>query len=139
MHQVTLIPGDGIGPEVTQAAREVVAASGAAVSWEVHNAGLAAGKEHGTPLPQSAVDSIRRNRLALKGPTQTPFGVHVIMLLERLPGHVVPAEERRTLLREEVVAGRATVLRDGLLERLRAGLEIDRSADALLALVSVEQ
>jgi len=74
MHQVTLIPGDGIGPEVTQAARDVVTAAGAAISWEVHHAGLAAGKEHGAPLPQSAIDSIRRNRLALKGPTQTPFG-----------------------------------------------------------------
>ena len=74
MHRITLIPGDGIGPEVTQAAREVVDASGAAITWEPASAGLAAGKEHGTPLPQSAIDSVRRNKIALKGPTQTPFG-----------------------------------------------------------------
>ncbi len=81
MHRITLIPGDGIGPEVTQAARAVVDASGVDVAWETASAGMAAGKEHGTPLPQSAIDSIRRNKVALKGPTQTPFGdpypVHV--------------------------------------------------------------
>jgi len=74
MHRITLIPGDGIGPEVTQAARDVVAASGAQVSWEIASAGMTAGKEHGTPLPQSVIDSIKRNKFALKGPTQTPFG-----------------------------------------------------------------
>jgi peptidyl-prolyl cis-trans isomerase C len=98
-----------------------------------------------TPQPGAFDETFARTAAALRergdlsAPTETPFGVHVIMLLERLPGHVVPAEERRTLLREEVVAGRATALRDRLLEPLRAGLEIDRSADALLALVSVEQ
>ena len=80
-----------------------------------------------------------RARGDLSVPTETPFGVHVILLLERLPAHVVPAEERRALLREEVISARATRLREQLLERLRAGMEIDRSADALLALVSVEQ
>jgi len=74
MHRITLIPGDGIGPEVTQAARDVVAASGAQVSWEIASAGMTAGKEHGTPLPQSVIDSIKRNKFALQGPTQTPFG-----------------------------------------------------------------
>ena len=78
---ITLIPGDGIGPEVTQAAREVVTAAGARVEWEVAEAGMRAGEKTGTPLPQSVIDAIRRNKLALKGPTQTPFGdpypVHV--------------------------------------------------------------
>jgi isocitrate dehydrogenase (NAD+) len=74
MHRITLVPGDGIGPEVTQAAREVVEASGVAVSWELAHAGMAAGKQYGTPLPQSAIDSIKRNKIGLKGPTQTPFG-----------------------------------------------------------------
>jgi peptidyl-prolyl cis-trans isomerase C len=98
-----------------------------------------------TPQPGAFDETFARTasklqaRGDLSAPTETQFGVHVIMLLERLPGHVVPAEERRALLREEVVAMRATALRDRLLEQLRAGLEIDRSADALLALVSVEQ
>ncbi len=74
MHRITLIPGDGIGPEVTQAARDVLAGCGAEISWEIASAGMMAGKEQGTPLPQSVIDSIKRNKLALKGPTQTPFG-----------------------------------------------------------------
>jgi isocitrate dehydrogenase (NAD+) len=81
MHRITLIPGDGIGPEVTQAARDVVTAAGANVTWEVAEAGMRVGERQGTPLPQSVIDTIRRNKLALKGPTQTPFGdpypVHV--------------------------------------------------------------
>jgi isocitrate dehydrogenase (NAD+) len=81
MQRITLIPGDGIGPEVTQSAREVVTASGAQVEWEIAEAGMRAGGKTGTPLPQSAINAIRRNKLALKGPTQTPFGepypVHV--------------------------------------------------------------
>ena len=74
MHRITLIPGDGIGPEVTRSAREIVTASGANVEWEVAEAGMRAGEQSGTPLPQSVIDAIRRNKLALKGPTQTPFG-----------------------------------------------------------------
>lgn len=81
MHKVTLIPGDGIGPEVTQAACEIVAASGVLIEWERVKAGLKAGEDSGTPLPQSVIDSALRNKLAMKGPTQTPFGseypVHV--------------------------------------------------------------
>lgn len=74
MHCVTLIPGDGIGPKITPSARDIVTASGADVAWELASAGMNAGAELGTPLPQSAIDSIRRNTLALKGPTQTSFG-----------------------------------------------------------------
>jgi isocitrate dehydrogenase (NAD+) len=74
MLRITLIPGDGIGPEVTRAAREVVTASGVSVEWEVVAAGMRAGEAGGTPLPQAVIDAIRRNKLALKGPTQTPFG-----------------------------------------------------------------
>jgi len=71
---VTLIPGDGIGPEVTQAARTVADATGVALAWEVVEAGEAAIKSSGTPLPEAALESVRRNRLALKGPITTPIG-----------------------------------------------------------------
>ena len=74
MRRITLIPGDGIGPEVTQSAREIVTASGADVSWEVAEAGMRAGEKAGTPLAQSVIDMIKSSKLALKGPTQTPFG-----------------------------------------------------------------
>ena len=74
MHRITLVPGDGIGPEVTQSAREVVTAAGADVEWEVQEAGMRAGEKTGRPLPDAVIESIRKNKLALKGPTQTPFG-----------------------------------------------------------------
>lgn len=74
MQRITLIPGDGIGPEVTAAAREVVTAAGADVTWEVAEAGMRAGEKTGKPLAESVIESIRKNKLALKGPTQTPFG-----------------------------------------------------------------
>jgi len=72
--RVTLIPGDGIGPEVTRAARLVAEATGVSIDWEVVDAGEAAIKATGTPLPPTVLDSVRKNRLALKGPITTPIG-----------------------------------------------------------------
>ena len=74
MHQVTLIPGDGIGPEVAAAARAVVAASGAQIEWHVCPAGEAQMAASGTPLPAGTLESVRRDRVALKGPITTPVG-----------------------------------------------------------------
>lgn len=74
MREITLIPGDGIGPEVTGAARAVIEASGVRIQWDVRPAGMKVGEETGTPLPESVFDSIARTRIALKGPTATPFG-----------------------------------------------------------------
>ncbi|HET7168765.1 MAG TPA: isocitrate/isopropylmalate family dehydrogenase [Candidatus Limnocylindrales bacterium] len=73
-HRVTLIPGDGIGPELAEAARRVLDASGIALDWEVVDAGEAVMAEYGTPLPEHVVESIRRNTVALKGPITTPIG-----------------------------------------------------------------
>jgi len=73
-YRVTLIPGDGIGPEVTNAARQVAEATGIAIDWEVVEAGEKAIQAQGTPLPDSVLESVRRNRLALKGPITTPIG-----------------------------------------------------------------
>ena len=74
MHQVTLIPGDGIGPEVAAAARAVVDASGAQIEWLVCPAGEAQMAASGTPLPAATLESVRRDRVALKGPITTPVG-----------------------------------------------------------------
>ncbi|SHK28555.1 isocitrate/isopropylmalate dehydrogenase family protein [Desulforamulus aeronauticus] len=74
MHLVTLIPGDGIGPEITNAARQVIEASGVAIQWEVVEAGADLIPSYGTPLPDYVLDSIRRNKVALKGPITTPIG-----------------------------------------------------------------
>jgi isocitrate dehydrogenase (NAD+) len=74
VHRVTLIPGDGIGPEVTSAALRVAEATGVPFDWEVVEAGEKAIRKTGNPLPDEVLDSIRKNRLALKGPITTPIG-----------------------------------------------------------------
>jgi isocitrate dehydrogenase (NAD+) len=73
-HRVTLIPGDGIGPELAEATRRVLDATGIAFEWEVVEAGEATIATHGTPLPDEVLESIRRNKIALKGPITTPVG-----------------------------------------------------------------
>jgi isocitrate dehydrogenase (NAD+) len=72
-HTITLIPGDGIGPEVTEAVVRILTASGAAIEWESHLAGVAAFERWGETLPVDLIDSIRRNKVALKGPVTTPI------------------------------------------------------------------
>src|SRR5205814_2227574 len=69
-----LIPGDGIGPEVTRAAQDVITAAGVGLDWVVAPAGLAATEQFGDPLPESTLDLIRKHRVALKGPCTTPVG-----------------------------------------------------------------
>lgn len=84
MNKVTVVPGDGIGPEVVGAACAIIKASGAKVEFEEVMVGLRAEKEFGTPLPVSVLESIERNKLALKGPTQTPFGGNYRINIERV-------------------------------------------------------
>jgi isocitrate dehydrogenase (NAD+) len=70
----TLVPGDGVGPEITEAVTGVLDALGSPFAWEIRQGGMAAIKESGEPLPRALLDSIRRTRLALKGPLTTPVG-----------------------------------------------------------------
>jgi len=74
VHKVTLIPGDGIGPEITEAARQVIEATGVNIQWEIVEAGAEMIPRYGKPLPDHVLDSIRRNKVALKGPVTTPVG-----------------------------------------------------------------
>ena len=74
VYNVTLIPGDGIGPEVTEAARRVLEATGVAFRWDMAEAGADVIDKYGTPLPDSVLGSVRKNRVALKGPITTPVG-----------------------------------------------------------------
>jgi isocitrate dehydrogenase (NAD+) len=74
MIPVTLIPGDGIGPEIIEAAVQVLAALGAPFEWDVQQAGIAGITAKGSPLPNETLESIRRTKLALKGPLTTPLG-----------------------------------------------------------------
>ena len=74
-YNITLIPGDGIGPQVTEAAKMVLEASGVEINWEIVEAGEKVIEKYGTPLPDYVIDSIKRNRVALKGPVTTPIGI----------------------------------------------------------------
>ena len=73
-HRVTLIPGDGTGPEISEATRRVLDATGVNFDWDVQHAGVDVMDEYGTPLPDQVLDSIRANRVAIKGPITTPVG-----------------------------------------------------------------
>ena len=73
-HKITLIPGDGIGPEVTKPTLAIIKAAGVKIDWETHLAGAEALKKHGSTIPKSLMDSFEKNRVALKGPVTTPVG-----------------------------------------------------------------
>ena len=73
-HKITLIPGDGTGPEITEATRRVLDATGVGIEWDVVEAGVDVMDKYGTPLPDAVLESIRRNKVALKGPITTPIG-----------------------------------------------------------------
>jgi len=73
-HRITLIPGDGIGPEVASNVVRIIEASGVEIEWETHYAGAQALEKFGEPLPQELLESIKRNKVALKGPITTPIG-----------------------------------------------------------------
>jgi isocitrate dehydrogenase (NAD+) len=73
-YNITLIPGDGVGPEITEAARRTLEATGVKFNWELAYAGAEVMARQGTPLPDSVIKSIKRNKVALKGPVTTPVG-----------------------------------------------------------------
>ncbi len=74
MHKITLIPGDGTGPEITEAVKRVLEATGVSFAWDVQNAGEDVYHREGNPLPDRVLESIRKNKVALKGPITTPVG-----------------------------------------------------------------
>src|SRR4030081_1769715 len=73
-HKVTMIPGDGVGPELSEATMRVLDATGVGFEWEIVQAGENVMEEYGTPLPEAVLESIRRNKVAIKGPITTPVG-----------------------------------------------------------------
>jgi isocitrate dehydrogenase (NAD+) len=74
MYRVTLIPGDGVGPEITEATTKVLGATGIAFEWDIQNAGEEVYKKEGNPLPDRVLESIKKNKVAIKGPITTPVG-----------------------------------------------------------------
>ena len=73
-HRVTFIPGDGVGPELSEATRRVLEATGVGFEWDVQDAGADVMDKYGTPLPDAVLQSIRKNKVAIKGPITTPIG-----------------------------------------------------------------
>lgn len=74
MTKVTLIKGDGIGPEISESVVRIIEASGADIEWDIQTAGLDVIEEEGVPLPQRVIESIKKNKVALKAPITTPIG-----------------------------------------------------------------
>lgn len=74
MYTITLIPGDGIGPEISEAMKKVVEATGIKIQWEIQNAGEEVYLKEGNPLPERVIESIKKNKIAIKGPITTPVG-----------------------------------------------------------------
>ena len=74
MHNITLINGDGIGPEICDAVVKIIDASGLKINWDLQTAGEDVIEKEGTPLPKRVLDSIRKNKIALKAPVTTPIG-----------------------------------------------------------------
>ena len=74
MYNITLIPGDGTGPEISEATKRVIEATGIPVKWDIQEAGLDVFEKEGNPLPQRVLDSIKKNKVAIKGPITTPVG-----------------------------------------------------------------
>ena len=74
MYTITLIPGDGTGPEISEATRKVLEATGVPIQWDIQEAGLDVFEKEGTPLPTRVIDSIKKNKVAIKGPVTTPVG-----------------------------------------------------------------
>jgi len=74
VYNITFIPGDGVGPEISEATRKVMEATGVKFNWELAYAGADVIEEYGTPLPDSVLESIRKNKVAIKGPVTTPVG-----------------------------------------------------------------
>jgi isocitrate dehydrogenase (NAD+) len=73
-HTITLIRGDGVGPEIAEATRRVIDATGVSIQWEIQDAGVDVYEKEGTPLPERVIESIRKNKVAIKGPVTTPVG-----------------------------------------------------------------
>ena len=132
-YQVTLIPGDGIGPEVSDATRRVLEATGIGFEWDTQEAGVGTLEKTGEVLPESVLDSIRKNNIALKGPLTTPLGTgfrsvnvalrHELQLYANLRPARTFAGVRSVFSNIDLV-----VVRENM-EDLYAGVEFDTGAD----------
>lgn len=140
-YNVTLIPGDGIGPEVSTAARRVLEATGIKFDWDVQEAGVTALEKSGDVLPEPVLESIRKNNLALKGPLTTPLGtgfrsVNVALRHSlQLYANLRPAKTMKGV-RSVFSDVDLVVVRENM-EDLYAGVEFDTGSEDAKAVISV--
>lgn len=140
MTNVTLITGDGIGPEIADAARRCIDATGADINWEVAEAGTDVMKKHGTPLPEATFESVRRNGVALKAPITTPVGtgfrsVNVYMRQELdLYACLRPCKSYKGV-RSRYTDIDLVIVRENT-EDLYAGIEYEKGADDTAELIA---
>src|SRR6059058_1091158 len=129
-HASTLIPGDGTGPEITEATRRVLEATGVQFAWDIQQAGLEMLEKHGTVLPDEVIESIKRTKVALKGPITTPVGKGVrsanVLLRKKLDlyANLRPAKTYQGL-RSRYENINLTIVRENT-EDLYAGIEFQR-------------
>lgn len=131
-HKITLIPGDGIGPEIMEAARRVLEATGVEFTWDHQQAGSEMLKKNGDPLPDGVIDSIKKNKVALKGPITTPVGSGIRSINSALRMELgLYACQRPFKWFEGLPSGRAgtdiVVFRE-ISEDLFAGIEFERGS-----------
>lgn len=139
-HTVTLIPGDGIGVETSAAMRRVVEASGADIVWEVAEAGSACVETHGTPLPESTIEAVRRTKVAIKGPVATPVGTGFRSVNVALRRELELFACLRPVLSIPGAGGRyadvdMVVVRENS-EDLYAGIELEEGSEAARELIA---
>jgi isocitrate dehydrogenase (NAD+) len=138
-HSVTLIPGDGVGPELSDATRRVLEATGVTFNWDIQDAGADVMDRFGTPLPDAVLESIQANRVAIKGPITTPVGsgfrsVNVALRKELdlyaclRPCKIYPGARTRYELADIVIVRENT-------EDLYAGIEFEEGSDAATRLI----
>src|ERR671934_2410486 len=139
-HRVTFIPGDGTGPEIAEATRRVLEASGAELEWDVQQAGADVMDEFGgNPLPEPVLDSIKQNGVALKGPITTPVGIgfrSVNVALRKtldLYGQVRPCKSYAGV-RSRYENVDVIVVREAT-EDLYAGIEFEQGSDEASELI----
>ncbi|HZT07847.1 MAG TPA: isocitrate/isopropylmalate dehydrogenase family protein [Chloroflexota bacterium] len=140
-YRITLIPGDGTGPEIVEATRRVLEATGVAFDWEVHEAGDEVLAREGTPLPDSVLESIRKNKVALKGPITTPVGTgfrSVNVALRQaldLYANVRPCRTYRGV-RSRYQDVDVVIVRENT-EDLYAGIEFEQGTDQTRRLIDI--
>lgn len=143
MYPITLIPGDGTGPEISEATKRVIEATGVPIQWDTQEAGIDVYEKEGTPLPQRVLDSIRKNRVAIKGPVTTPVGTGFrsvnVTLRQALdlycclrPSKVIKGVKTRYEYVDLVIVRENT-------EDLYAGIEFEKDSAAALEVIGTIQ